>query len=79
VSDGFDAMLVWMAEDPMQPGKKYVIKRATSYVPGSIASITHRVDVNTLEEGPASSLQLNEIGRVKVSLDATIALDGYSS
>ncbi|MCQ4319785.1 sulfate adenylyltransferase subunit CysN [Stutzerimonas stutzeri] len=78
ITDGFDAMLVWMAEEPMLPGKKYDIKRATSYVPGSIASITHRVDVNTLEHGPASSLQLNEIGRVKVSLDAPIALDGYA-
>ena len=78
ITDSFDAMLVWMAEEPMLPGKKYDIKRATSYVPGSIASITHRVDVNTLEHGPASSLQLNEIGRVKVSLDAPIALDGYA-
>jgi len=78
ITDSFDAMLVWMAEEPMLPGKKYDIKRATSYVPGSIASITHRVDVNTLEHGPASSLQLNEIGWVKVSLDAPIALDGYA-
>jgi bifunctional enzyme CysN/CysC len=78
IVDNFDAMLVWMADEPMLPGKKYDIKRATSYVPGSIASITHRVDVNTLEHGPASSLQLNEIGRVKVSLDASIALDGYA-
>jgi bifunctional enzyme CysN/CysC len=79
VTDAFDAMLVWMAEEPMLPGKKYDIKRATSYVPGSITSIVNRVDVNTLEEGPASSLNLNEIGRVKVSLDAAIALDGYAS
>jgi len=78
ITDSFDAMLVWMAEEPMLPGKKYDIKRATSYVPGSIASITHRVDVNTLEHGSASSLQLNEIGRVKVCLDAPIALDGYA-
>ena len=78
IADSFDAMLVWMAEEPMLPGKKYDIKRTTSYVPGSIASITHRVDVNTLEHGPASSLQLNEIGRVKVALDAPIALDGYA-
>ncbi len=35
VTDAFDAMLVWMAEEPMLPGKKYDIKRATSYVPGS--------------------------------------------
>lgn len=78
VVDSFDAMLVWMAEEPMLPGKKYDIKRATSYVPGSIAGIAHRVDVNTLEEGPASSLQLNEIGKVKIALDAPIALDGYA-
>ena len=79
VSDSFEAMLVWMAEEPMLPGKKYDIKRATSYVPGSIASIVHKVDVNTLAEGPASALQLNEIGKVKVSLDSAIALDGYDS
>ena len=78
VVDSFDAMLVWMAEEPMLPGKKYDIKRATSYVPGSIASITHRIDVNTLEEGAASSLQLNEIGQVRIALDAPIALDGYT-
>ncbi|HAQ24411.1 MAG TPA: sulfate adenylyltransferase subunit CysN, partial [Pseudomonas sp.] len=77
IADSFDAMLVWMGEEPMLPGKKYDIKRATSYVPGSIASIAHTVDVNTLEQGPASSLQLNEIGKVRVSLDASIALDGY--
>ncbi|WP_296254084.1 sulfate adenylyltransferase subunit CysN [Pseudomonas sp. UBA4194] len=79
VADSFEAMLVWMAEEPMLPGKKYDIKRATSYVPGSIASIVHKVDVNTLAEGPGSALQLNEIGKVKVSLDSAIALDGYDS
>src|SRR3546814_19222558 len=71
-------MLVWMGEEPMLPGKKYDIKRATSYVPASIASIAHQVDVNTLEKGAASSLQLNEIGKVKVSLDEPIALEGYA-
>jgi len=74
IADSFEAMLVWMGEEPMLPGKKYDIKRATSYVPGSIASISHKV----LEKGAASSLQLNEIGKVKVSLDAPIALDGYA-
>lgn len=77
VTDSFEAMLVWMGEEPMLPGKKYDIKRATSYVPGSIPSIVHRVDVNTLEQGGASELKLNEIGRVKIALDAPIALDGY--
>jgi bifunctional enzyme CysN/CysC len=79
VSDSFEAMLVWMAEEPLLPGKKYDIKRATSYVPGSVASIVNRVDVNTLAEGAASSLSLNEIGKVRIALDSPIALDGYDS
>ena len=77
VADSFDAMLVWMAEEPLLPGKKYDIKRATSYVPGNIVGIEHRVDVNSLEQLAASELKLNEIGKVRVSLDAPIALDGY--
>lgn len=77
VSDNFEAMLVWMAEEPMRPGKKYDIKRATSYIPGTIAAIEHTVDVNSLEQKPATELKLNEIAKVKVALDAPIALDGY--
>ncbi len=78
VTDSFDAMLVWMAEEPLRPGKKYDLKRATSYVPGNIAAICYQVDVNTLEEKPASELALNGIARVSVSLDAPLALDGYA-
>ena len=78
VTDSFDAMLVWMAEEPMLPGKKYDIKRASSYVPGNVVSIAHRVDVNSLEQLAASELKLNEIGKVRLSLDAPIALDGYA-
>lgn len=77
VKDRFEAMLVWMAEEPLLPGKKYDIKRATSYVPGNITQIHHRVDINSLASQDASELKLNEIGKVGISLDAAIALDGY--
>ncbi len=78
-SDHFEAMLVWMDEQPLLPGKRYDFKRATSYIPGNISSIEHRVDVNTLAHNAVSSLQLNEVGRVKISLDAPLALDDYQA
>ena len=78
VSDSFEAMLVWLGEEPMQPGRKYDFKRATSYVPGTIPSIVHQIDVNSLEQRSASNLPLNGIARVNVSLDMAIALDGYA-
>ena len=78
-SDHFEAMLVWMSEEPLLPGKRYDFKRATSYIPGNISAIEHRVDVNTLAQNTVSSLQLNEIGRVQISLDAPLALDDYQA
>ena len=74
-----EATLVWMAEQPMQPGRKYDIKRATSYSPASFTRIQHRIDVNTLEQQPAAELALNEIGRVQVALERPIAFDDYQS
>lgn len=77
IGDLFEANLVWMDDQPMQPGRKYDIKRATSNSPGSFTRIVHRIDVNTLEEQPAAQLGLNEIGRVELSLERPIAYDDY--
>ncbi|MBQ0778938.1 MAG: sulfate adenylyltransferase subunit CysN [Pseudomonas sp.] len=77
IGDLFEANLVWMDDQPMQPGRKYDIKRATSNSPGSFTRIVHRIDVNTLEEQPAPQLGLNEIGRVELSLERPIAYDDY--
>lgn len=77
VGDVFDANLVWLADQPMQPGRKYDIKRATSNSPGSFTSIRFRQDVNTLACEDATELGLNEIGRVELALELPIAYDDY--
>ncbi|MBT3199328.1 MAG: sulfate adenylyltransferase subunit CysN [Phycisphaerales bacterium] len=74
----FDAMVVWMAEEPMTPDKQYIIKHATRMTPGSISDLRFRVDVNTLHRSQADSLALNEIGRCVVSLTRPIAHDPYT-
>ncbi|MCL4167809.1 UNVERIFIED_CONTAM: hypothetical protein GTU68_000736, partial [Idotea baltica] len=75
--DQIDAMLVWMNEDAMVPGKTYLIKHTTQTVPGTIDSLRYKVDVNTLHREPAPALELNEIGRVSLSLSAPIHFDAY--
>ena len=75
--DGIDAMLVWMNPDRMVPGKTYLIKHTTQTVPGTIETLKYRVDVNSLHREPAPTLELNEIGRVRLSLSAPIHFDSY--
>src|SRR5690606_15020330 len=64
----FDATLVWMAEEPMVPGKQYLFKQATRTVSGSVGTLRHQIDINTLHRKDASTLGLNEIGRCQIKL-----------
>jgi bifunctional enzyme CysN/CysC len=76
-ADTFDAMIVWMNQDAMVPGKTYLFKHTTQTLPGSIETLAYRIDVNTLHRSPAPNLELNEIGRVRVSLNGPIHFDPY--
>lgn len=72
-----EAMLVWMGEEAMVPGKSYLVKHTTQTLPGSIQTLKYRVDVNTLHRMPAPTLELNEIGRVAIELSGPIHFDPY--
>jgi len=72
-----EAMLCWMHETPLQPGRKYLIKHTTNLTKGVISSIHCRVNVETLEEEEASGLGLNEIGRVSIRSATLLVYDEY--
>ncbi|MBT4866753.1 MAG: sulfate adenylyltransferase subunit CysN, partial [Planctomycetaceae bacterium] len=78
-SDTVEAMLVWMAEEPMVPGKTYMVKHSAQLITGSIESLRYRIDVNTLHSSPSPQLNLNEIGRCRLYLNETICFDPYNS
>ncbi len=79
VEQQFDAMIVWMAEEPMVPGKQYLFKHTTKSVPGTVSTLRYRVDVNTLHRSPAPTLALNEIGRCQISLSDSVCYDAYEA
>jgi len=79
VSNRFDAMVVWMAEQELMPGRQYDIKMATQTVAGGISSIRHCIDVNTQQQHPAATLKLNEIGRCEITLERPVVTDDYRS
>lgn len=77
VSNSLKVMLVWMDEKPMEPGRSYDIKRATSVVSGSFEHINYKVDVNTYERAQVHKLALNDIASCKMLLTGPIAADAY--
>ncbi|MGL6181026.1 MAG: sulfate adenylyltransferase subunit CysN, partial [Aestuariivirga sp.] len=77
VSDQFQVDILWMDEEAMLPGRSYVIKAGTRQVPGTIETIRHKVNVNTMEHVAAKSLALNEIAVCNLELDTPIAFAPY--
>jgi bifunctional enzyme CysN/CysC len=78
IADQFEATLIWMAEEPMLPGRPYLLKIGTKTVIASISQTKFKVNVNTLEHVAAKALALNEIGICNISLDQPIAFDAYA-
>lgn len=77
VSDQFQARVLWMAEDAMLPGRRYLVKTGAKTVTGQVTGLKYRIDVNDLRDSPATQLGLNEVGVCTLSLDQPIAFDPY--
>ena len=78
VADQFEATLVWFDEEPMLPGRPYLLKLGTRTVSAQVAEPKYKVNVNTLEHLAARRLELNEIGVCNLALDAPVAFDPYT-
>ncbi len=77
-SDQFAAHMIWMADEPMLPGRQYLFKTANRQVSGVVTELRNKIDVNTLAELPGKRLDLNEIAVCKLNLAAPIAFDPYN-
>jgi len=78
VANQFAATVVWMIDEPLLPGRPYLMKIGAKTVTATISELQHKVNVNTLEHIAATQLELNEIGICTLATDQLIAFDPYS-
>ncbi len=80
VARELEADICWMAERPLRPGGRYVIKHTTRSATAVVDEISDHVDVDTLERGgPPAELGLNDIGRVRLRTNAPLVFDTYTN
>ncbi len=78
VADQFAAHLVWTADEPLLPGRSYLMRIGARWVPVTVTTIKHKLNVETLEHLAARQLSLNEIGFCNLSTSSPIAFDPYA-
>ena len=76
-ADQFQARILWMNENAMLPGRQYLVKANSQTTAMTLGRLKYRVDVNTLEQIPAKTLEMNEIGVCNISLASRMAFDPY--
>jgi len=77
IGRSFEAHLVWMHDRPLDTRKTYVIKHGTSSIRVQVDQVHAKMDMDSLDEVDASSLSLNEIGRVRVTAHRALFYDAY--
>jgi bifunctional enzyme CysN/CysC len=79
VADQFETAILWMAEEPMLPGRPYLMKIGAQTVRASVTTPKYRVNVDSFEHVAATKLELNEIGVCNVALDRNVGFDPYAA
>ncbi|HEX8257629.1 MAG TPA: sulfate adenylyltransferase subunit CysN [Allosphingosinicella sp.] len=78
VADQFEATIVWMDDEAMLPGRPYWLKIGTTTVSATVNEPKYQVNVNTLEQLAAKTLELNAIGVANLQLDRAIPFTPYA-
>jgi sulfate adenylyltransferase large subunit len=73
-----EATVCWMADAPLRPGARVLVKHTTRTVKAMATALHDRLDVTTLERGEVDALGLNDIGRVTLRTASPLAVDPYA-
>jgi sulfate adenylyltransferase large subunit len=76
-ASGIVADVCWFTDTELTVGDAIVVRHASGEVNARVASITHRLDLDTLENTPTDRLVLNDIGRVELALASPLVVDEY--
>ncbi|MGH3938632.1 MAG: sulfate adenylyltransferase subunit 1 [Pseudonocardiaceae bacterium] len=75
-----DADLCWLADRPLRPGARILVKHGTRTVRALVTELTGRLDLHTLRHtDPPEILELNEIGAARIRLSEPLAVDTYAT
>jgi bifunctional enzyme CysN/CysC len=69
-----------MSEEPLLPGRSYLMKAGARTVGAAVSELKHQIDIeNTFKPLASKTLGLNDIGLCNLSLSEPIAFDAYEA
>jgi bifunctional enzyme CysN/CysC len=79
LAQDLEAMVVWMDEDPLAPGRPYLLKHGGRQVSATVNRVRYRIDVTTMHREATSGLNMNEVGRCEIVAAQPLPVDPYTT
>ena len=79
LADAFQAEILWMDDAELTVGKNFLIKLGTRQIPGILSKIEYKIDINTGEHEPATTLHKNEIALAGLAVTEPIVLAPFAA
>ena len=76
-TDQFAADMFWMGNEPMLPGRDYLLRIGHAWTTARVTSLRHRLDVTTCEHQAARQLEMNDIGLCNLASLQPVSFDHY--
>jgi bifunctional enzyme CysN/CysC len=77
VADQFAAQVFWMGSEPLLPGRSYLARIGTRWIPATVTLIKHKLDFNTLDQLATRTLIANDVGLCNLAIASPVAFDCY--
>ena len=74
----FSATLCWLADTPLRPGSRLLLKHGTRTVNTIVRGLRGRLDLDSLDHEPTDALSLNDIGVVDLLVSEPLPVTAYA-
>ena len=78
VTNDITATVCWMADEPLRPGTRLLVKHTTRTAKAVVRTLDQRLDMATFDPVPATELGLNDIGTVTLRTAQPLFADDYA-
>ena len=78
-ADQVSAHLIWFADEPMLPGRPYLIRLGTQTATATITQLKHKISVDSLDHIAGRQLDMNEIGNCNLSFSRPLVFEPYET
>jgi bifunctional enzyme CysN/CysC len=72
-----EVMLAWLVETPLRTEARYLVQHGSRTTPAQVRQLRYRTNINSLRREPATTLELNEIGRCQLLTHRPLDFDAY--